>query len=154
MFGCTAPRNGCSAQFVAVFERETAPKPAGLSWIEAAALPTVAATAYRGVVTMGKASALQRVLIHGCAGGVGSAMAMIARSRGCNVWGTCSPSNAEYLKSIGVCPLDYAQPDQWGHSAARERSVDTIARSCRRSGSTRWTGAASSTSIQEPGSGS
>ena len=46
VFGSTAPRNGCSAELVAVYERETQPKPAHLSWNEAAAphLPTKAST--------------------------------------------------------------------------------------------------------------
>lgn len=110
VFGCTAPRNGCGAEFVAVYERECAPKPASLDWETAAASPTAACTAYRGVVTLGKARAGMRVLIHGASGGVGAAQVQIAMALGCSVWGTCSPKNAEYVRSLGAEPVDYSRP--------------------------------------------
>ena len=40
VYGCTAPRNSCGAEYVAVYERECAPKPEGLDWAAAAAMPT------------------------------------------------------------------------------------------------------------------
>ena len=79
VYGSTAPRNSCSAELVAVYERETQPKPAHLSWNEAAAAPTIVATAYRGVVTHGRAAEGQRVLVLGAAGGVGHVMVQLLR---------------------------------------------------------------------------
>ena len=108
VFGSTAPRNSCSAELVAVYERETQPKPAHLSWNEAAAAPTVVATAYRGVVTHGRAAKGQRVLVLGAAGGVGHVMVQLLRRRGCQVWGTCSPRNKPVLlNEYGVETFDY-----------------------------------------------
>ena len=107
VYGSTAPRNGCSAELVAVFERECCPKPKSLSWLVAAATPTVAATAYKGIVTLGNAASGQRVLIHGAAGGVGSAAAQIALARGCHVTGTCSEHNAGYVTSLGCRAVRY-----------------------------------------------
>ena len=112
VYGCTAPRNGCGAEYVAVYEREVVRKPATLPWDVAAATPTAACTAYRGVVTVGKAAEGMRVLVHGASGGVGSAMVQIARRGcGCTVWGTSGPTNRQYVESIGVVAvLDHSQP--------------------------------------------
>ena len=111
VYGCTAPRNGCGAEYVAVNENECALKPKSLQWDVAAAIPTAACTAYRGVVTLGRATEGMRVLVHGATGSVGSAMVQIARARGCEVWGTCSPKNRAYLQSLGVvAALDYSRP--------------------------------------------
>jgi NADPH:quinone reductase-like Zn-dependent oxidoreductase len=103
VYGCTAPRNGCGAEYVAVYEREVVRKPVTLAWDVAAATPTAACTAYRGVVTVGKATEGMRVLVHGASGGVGSAMVQIARRGcGCTVWGTSGPTNRQYvLRAFG-----------------------------------------------------
>ena len=110
VYGSTAPRNGCAAELIAVYEHECALKPASLDWDAAAATPTAACTAYRGVVSLGKARSGMRVLIHGASGGVGSAMAQIATALGCRVVGTCGPHNVSYLRSLGVTPLDHGTP--------------------------------------------
>ena len=108
VYGCTAPRNGCGAEFVCVSESECAPKPSALDWAEAAATATSVATAYRGIVSIGGATAGQSVLVHGAAGGVGAAACQIAMASGCKVWGTCSTGNRAFLTSLGITPLDYA----------------------------------------------
>ena len=109
VYGCTAPRNGCSAEFVAVAEDECAHFPDGLDWAEAAATPTSVCTAYRGVVTIGGVTAGQIVLVHGAAGGVGTAACQLAIARQCTVFGTCSEANRAYLSSLGVTPLNYSR---------------------------------------------
>lgn len=125
VYGCTAPRNGCSAEYVAVYERECALKPSSLSWDAAAAIPTAACTAYRGVVTLGKAAEGMRVLVHGASGGVGSAMVQIARARGCRVWASCGAKNRAYVESLGVvAALDYTQPLAAALAGARDTPAD------------------------------
>jgi alcohol dehydrogenase len=107
VYGATAPRNGCTAEFIAVYEREATVKPDGISWACAAAAPTVACTAFRGICSLGCAKPGQSVLVLGAAGGVGYAAIRLARRIGCRVWGTCSPANFEALRSAGVEPIDY-----------------------------------------------
>ena len=125
VYGCTAPRNGCSADYIAVYERECAAKPLSLSWAQAAATPTAACTAYRGVVTLGKATEGMRVLVHGASGGVGSAMVQIAKALGCSVWATCSPRNHEYVERLGVVALfDYNVPLAAALAAAPQTPAD------------------------------
>jgi len=111
VFGATAPRNGCSAEYVAAFEAEATRIPENLSWAQAAAAPTVVCTAYRGLIGVGKLKAGGAVLVHGASGGVGFASARLAVELGCKVWGTCSHANTETLRSAGVIPLDYTAAD-------------------------------------------
>jgi NADPH:quinone reductase-like Zn-dependent oxidoreductase len=111
VFGATAPRNGCSADYVAAYEAEATQIPEGISWSQAAAAPTVVCTAYRGLITIGHLKPGQAVLVHGASGGVGFASARLAVEFGCRVWGTCSQANIEALRSAGVSPLDYTTAD-------------------------------------------
>jgi NADPH:quinone reductase-like Zn-dependent oxidoreductase len=109
VYGTTGPDGrGTYAELVAAFERETTLKPADLTWPLAAATPTAAATAYRGVIKIGSAKPGNRVLVHGASGSVGSAAAQIAVAMGCSVVGTCSTHNLEYIRSLGVEPHDYS----------------------------------------------
>jgi NADPH:quinone reductase-like Zn-dependent oxidoreductase len=64
------PRNGCFAEFVSVPEENIFPKPAHLSWEEAAALPLAGVTAYRALVTRGMAKKGDKLFITGIGGGV------------------------------------------------------------------------------------
>ncbi len=83
-------------------------KPAGISFDEAAGIPTVAFAAYSAVVDIADVQRGQRVLVHGGAGGVGSAAVQLAKSRGAHVLATASARNHAFLRSIGVDePIDY-----------------------------------------------
>jgi len=85
-----------------------AAKPPQMSFEEAAGLPIVGETAWRAMVTVGNVQAGQRVLIHGGAGGVGSAAVQIAKARGAYVIATASPSHNDLLHSLGADEvLDY-----------------------------------------------
>lgn len=83
-------------------------KPTSISFEQAAGIPTVAFAAYSAVVDIADVQKGQRVLIHGGAGGVGSAAVQIAKSRGAHVLATASARNHAFLRSIGVDePIDY-----------------------------------------------
>jgi NADPH:quinone reductase-like Zn-dependent oxidoreductase len=83
-------------------------KPSQMSFEEAAGLPIVGETAWRAMVTVADVQAGQRVLIHGGAGGVGSAAVQIAKARGAYVIATASPSHNDLLHSLGADEvLDY-----------------------------------------------
>ena len=85
-----------------------APKPAGLGWAEAAALPVAAETAMR-VLDMLEVARGDTVLIHGAAGGVGTVATQITLSRGAAVVGTASEANHGYLRGLGAAPVLYGE---------------------------------------------
>jgi NADPH:quinone reductase-like Zn-dependent oxidoreductase len=96
--------SGGAAQYAVLANFE--PKPAGMSFEEAAGLPIPAETAVRVLELLGLTPG-QTLLINAAAGGVGSAAVQIARGRGLTVIGTASPSNHDYLRSIGATPTTY-----------------------------------------------
>lgn len=93
---------GGLAEYVIAAAEDIAPKPAKLSFKEAAGIPTASLAAWRTLITNADLKAGQRVLIHGGAGGVGSTAVQLARWRGAHVIATASASNHDYLKSIGA----------------------------------------------------
>ncbi|MCD9592058.1 zinc-binding dehydrogenase [Streptomyces sp. 8ZJF_21] len=75
-------RHGTYAQFVSVPDECLAPRPAGFSWAEAAALPLVGATAFRALVTRAELTAGESVLILGAGGGLAPGATAIAKAIG------------------------------------------------------------------------
>jgi NADPH:quinone reductase-like Zn-dependent oxidoreductase len=79
---------GTFAQRVAVPRRNLVLKPAGLSFEEAACLPTAWLTAYRMLFTQATVSPGQTVLVQGAGGGVATAVIRLASAVGVRVWAT------------------------------------------------------------------
>lgn len=79
---------GGQAEAVVVRAEEALPLPAGLSYVEGAAIPEVFYTAYDALVNRGQVAAGERVLIHAIGSGVGTAAAQIAKYLGATVIGT------------------------------------------------------------------
>ena len=79
---------GTFAERVRVPARNLIDKPAQLSWEEAACLPTAWLTAYRMLTRHGEAVPGQTVLVQGAAGGVSTALVLLAKSMGLRVWVT------------------------------------------------------------------
>lgn len=77
--------DGTFAQQVAVPARNLVPKPAGLSFEEAACLPTAWLTAYRMLFSRGQLRPGQRVLVQGAGGGVATAALLLGRAAGLHV---------------------------------------------------------------------
>jgi NADPH:quinone reductase-like Zn-dependent oxidoreductase len=102
--------SGGYAQYALATERELAPKPKSLTYVEAAAVPIVAITAWQALVDKAKLSAGQIVLIHGGSGGVGSFAIQIAKARGAKVIATASTRNQDFLKELGAdVAIDYTK---------------------------------------------
>ncbi|MTG88752.1 zinc-binding dehydrogenase [Cellulosimicrobium sp. BIT-GX5] len=80
--------------------------PASVAPEQAAVLPVAAATAFSALVQadVGEGDV---VLLHGAAGGVGSAAVQIATALGARVVGTASPANHDYLRGLGATPVAY-----------------------------------------------
>ena len=97
-----ARQSGSYAEYAVIPVTGLARKPKSMSFEEAAGVPIVADTAYRALHEAGKIARGQTVLIHGAAGGVGSAAVQIAKAAGARVIGTASPNNHEFLRSLGV----------------------------------------------------
>ena len=90
------------AEYVTVQEWEVAAKPASLNFVEAAAVPMVALTAWQALVDVAKLQAGQTILIHGGSGGVGSFAVQIAKALGARVIATASTTNQDLLKQLGA----------------------------------------------------
>src|SRR5436190_13281603 len=127
--------SGGYAQYALVTEREAAPKPKSLSYVEAAAVPIVALTAWQALIDTTKLEAGQTVLNHGGSGGVGTFAIQIAKARGGKVIATASTANQDLLKQLGAdVAIDYTK--QKFEDLAKDVDVvldsvgeDTLARS-------------------------
>jgi len=105
------PIHGAYAEFVCLRERELVPVPPGLDPAEAVSLVLNYITAYQMMHRSAKVRPGQRVLIHGAAGGVGSALLQLGRLAGLEMYGTCSASAAAAVSSLGGTPIDYKNAD-------------------------------------------
>ena len=85
-----------------------APKPAGLDWHDAAALPVASETAERVLNLLGVAAG-ETVLMHGASGGVGTLAVQLATARGARVIATAGPANQDYLTSLGATATVYGE---------------------------------------------
>lgn len=97
-----ARQSGSYAEYAVIPVNSLARKPRAMTFEQAAGMPIAAETAYRALYEAGGLQRGQTVLIHGAAGGVGSAAVQIARAGGARVIGTASANNLEFLKSIGA----------------------------------------------------
>src|SRR4051794_27283888 len=79
---------GTFAEQVVVPKRNLVPKPAALSWEEAACLPTAWLTAYRMLFTRSGARPGDTVLVQGAGGGVSTALLLLGRAAGLRMWVT------------------------------------------------------------------
>jgi NADPH:quinone reductase-like Zn-dependent oxidoreductase len=108
MTGGVGGIQGSLAQYAAVDADLLAPKPANLTMREAAALPLVAITAWEGLVDRARVRPGQTLLVQGGAGGVGHVAVQIGRAMGAQVHATASAGDADYIRSLGATPIDYA----------------------------------------------
>jgi NADPH:quinone reductase-like Zn-dependent oxidoreductase len=136
VFAYLSLKNGGGyAEYALATEREATVKPKSLTYVEAAAVPIVALTAWQALVDTAKLSAGKSVLIHGGSGGVGTFAIQIAKARGAKVIVTASTANQHLLKELGAdIAVDYTK--QKFEDLAKDVDVvldsvgkDTLARS-------------------------
>ncbi|HXQ01119.1 MAG TPA: zinc-binding dehydrogenase [Solirubrobacteraceae bacterium] len=104
---------GAQAELAVVHERQLMPVPAVLDWPEAGGLPEVFTTAHDAVFTQGELRSGERLLVHGGAGGVGTAAIQLAKAAGARVVATVrrEQSRAEVaaLGAEAIAPEGFAE---------------------------------------------
>jgi len=104
--------HGAFAEYVSVPDDMVEPKPANLTFEQAAAVPLAGNTALMGLRDLARVQPGQQVLINGASGGVGTFAVQIAKSFGANVTGVCSTRNVDLVRSIGADHvIDYTRED-------------------------------------------
>ena len=104
-------RTGAFAEYVNVREA-VVPKPANVSFEEAAALPVAALTALQGLRDKAQLQPGQQVLVNGASGGVGTFAVQVAKALGAEVTAVCRTRNVEQAHSIGADHvIDYTRED-------------------------------------------
>ncbi|MEU0135703.1 NADP-dependent oxidoreductase [Streptomyces sp. NPDC006296] len=99
---------GSYAQYALAPATVLAPKPAGLAWTHAAALPVASDGAER-VLDLLDVTSGDTLLIHGASGALGTIAVQLAVARGARVIGTAGPANQEYVTSLGATALVYGE---------------------------------------------
>ena len=104
---------GCQAEYATLPANQLFRIPDNMSFEQAAAIPVNYLTAYYAVFQFGNLEQGEKILIHSCAGGVGTAAVQLARTKNAEIFGTTSrPDKVEYLKQIGVRhPINYKAED-------------------------------------------
>ncbi|HXC85747.1 MAG TPA: NAD(P)-dependent alcohol dehydrogenase [Trebonia sp.] len=103
---------GSFAQYATCKASRLAPKPASLTFEQAAAIPNSAVAALRAVRDHGKVQPGQHVLVIGASGGVGTFAVQIAKTFGAEVTGTCSTAKMDLVAAVGADHvLDYTRED-------------------------------------------
>ena len=138
-------RDGGYAELVAVPGVNLVPKPAQLSWEEAAALPLVTVTAWHMLVTRVNLQPGENVLVHAAGSGVGSIAIQIAKLRGARVITTASTDEKlEKARELGAdLTINYTQTD-WPKEVRRltdRKGVDVVVE---HTGAATWPGSISS----------
>jgi NADPH:quinone reductase-like Zn-dependent oxidoreductase len=115
---------GAFAEYAPAAAAKLAPKPGGLTFQQAAALPISGLTALQAVRDQGRVTAGDRVLVIGASGGVGSFAVQIAKAFGAEVTGVASTGKVDLVRSLGADHvIDYRLGDDLG---AGERGYDVI----------------------------
>jgi NADPH:quinone reductase-like Zn-dependent oxidoreductase len=116
---------GAFAEYAAVLEDKLAPKPANLSFEQAAVVPISAGTAIQGLRDSGRLEAGQAVLVIGASGGVGTYAVQLAKTFGAEVTGVSSPAKVDLVRSIGADhALAYTRDDYLDGSKTYDLILD------------------------------
>jgi len=104
--------DGSFAEYASARPGKLAPKPANLTFAQAAAVPVSGLTALQAVRDRGRVQEGQKVLVIGASGGVGTFAVQIAKAAGAEVTGVSSTAKAELVRSLGADHvIDYARED-------------------------------------------
>ena len=120
---------GSFAELVIARPDRLVPKPAGLSFEEAAAAPISGLTALQAIRDVGKVQPGQRVLVIGAGGGVGTLTVQVAKAFGAEVTGVGSTSKVDLIQQVGADEvIDYTREDFTEGTSRWDVIVDTAGR--------------------------
>ncbi|OUS24246.1 Zn-dependent oxidoreductase [Gammaproteobacteria bacterium 45_16_T64] len=103
-------QQGTYAEYLAVDANLVTAKPSSLNFVESAAVPLAALTAWQGLFRDGNLKAGERVLIHNASGGVGSFAVQFAKHAGAHVIATASGQKEQYVNALGADEfVDYTE---------------------------------------------
>jgi putative PIG3 family NAD(P)H quinone oxidoreductase len=106
---------GAQAELALVHEREAMPVPESLAWDEAGGLPEVFTTAHDAVFTQAELKMGERLLVHGAAGGVGTAAVQLGVAAGARVVATVRNADRRpEVAAMGATAIDPADTAQHG----------------------------------------
>ncbi|KXK59100.1 NADPH:quinone reductase [Micromonospora rosaria] len=94
--------DGAYAEYARAHQDKLAPKPATLTFVQAATVPVSACAALQGLRDAGQLTAGQRVLVTGAGGGVGSFAVQLAKAYGAHVTGVCRTAKTDLVRSLGA----------------------------------------------------
>ncbi|WP_433583793.1 NAD(P)-dependent alcohol dehydrogenase [Paenibacillus amylolyticus] len=123
--------SGCGwggfAEYVCATENALTPKPAGINYVQAAAIPQAAVLALQGLRDRGELQKGQRVLINGAGGGVGTFAIQYAKLLGAEVTGVDSAEKLDMLLAVGAdYVLDYRKADFTAKGVQYDLILDVI----------------------------
>ena len=122
--------DGAFAEYATARPHSLAPKPANLTFEQAAAVPTSAVVAYHALRHKGAVQSGQSVLIIGASGGVGMFAVQIAKARGAVVTGVCSTGKMDAVRSLGADHVvDYTREDVTRSGRQYDLILDMVGRS-------------------------
>ena len=102
---------GGYAEYVCLPVSEWVPVPSGVDPAEAVCLVVNYLTAHMAMHTSAKVQSGERILVHGAAGGTGSALLQLGKLAGLEMYGTASKYNHELVSALGATPIDYRSED-------------------------------------------
>src|SRR5438094_3162630 len=119
---------GAFAEYASAPADHFVPKPANLTFQQAAAVGVSASTALQLLRDQGKLKPGQKVLINGASGGIGTFAVQVAKAFGAEVTGVCSTKNAEMVRSIGADHvIDYTREDFTRNGRRYDFILDNVA---------------------------
>ena len=123
---CGVCRSGSFAEYAVARGGLLVPKPAGLSFEQAAALPVSGVTALQAVRDQAKVRAGQHVMVIGAGGGIGTYVVQLAKAEGATVTAVCGPAKAELARSIGADHvIDYTRTEISASGTRYDVIIDT-----------------------------
>lgn len=99
------------AEYICLPQGDPVPVPAGLDPAEAVYLVLNYITAYQMMYRTAHVESGRRALIHGAAGGVGTALLQLGQLAGLEMYGTCSARGGAAVSELGATPIDYRDQD-------------------------------------------
>ncbi len=128
-FAYPADPPGSLAEYCAVPLERLAHVPAGLTMIEAAALPLVGVTAHTALFKLGQLKSGQSILINGAAGGIGHVAVQMAKSAGATITATCRSAAMNFVRGLGAdAVIDYDAQDILACGVLFDAILDTSGR--------------------------